>query len=70
MESAGETLRESEYDGLRDLKFRLSPGPASSNSEQDWWAVKPTTETYHLQRQQCLASSQEVAGVRSARQQG
>ena len=35
MESAGETLRESEYDGLRDLKFRLSSGPARGDGEQN-----------------------------------
>jgi hypothetical protein len=42
MESAGETVREREYDGLRDLKLRLSDEPVRGDGERNWWAVKST----------------------------
>jgi hypothetical protein len=44
MESAGETLRESVYGGLRDLKFRLSDEPACGDGE---WATITMTRAYH-----------------------
>ena len=48
MESAGEMLRESVYGGLRDLKFRLSDGPACGDGE---WVVTAMMSAYHSQRQ-------------------
>lgn len=70
MESAGETSREREYEGLRDLKFRLSDEPACGDGEPHEWTATTMTGAYHSQRQECPASSQGPAGARSARRQG